>query len=84
MNWKGSGRKRSWSNVRYNTDISVEKLSKTTKNLSQGSRFTVRDLNPGSPEYERRSVLAHNTCLYTVACVLQSKPFEARARRNSI
>jgi hypothetical protein len=35
MNWKGCGRKRSWPNFRYNTNICLEGLKKTTKVLCQ-------------------------------------------------
>jgi hypothetical protein len=45
MNWKGCGRKRSWPNFRYYPGIFLEGLKKTTKNLSQESRFAGRDLN---------------------------------------
>jgi hypothetical protein len=31
--------------------ICLEGLRKTTKNLSQDSRYTARDFNPGPPEY---------------------------------
>jgi hypothetical protein len=36
----------------YYSGIRLEGLSKTTLNLSQGSRSPMRDLNPGPPEYE--------------------------------
>jgi hypothetical protein len=52
MNWKGSGRKRSWPNLRNYPRICPEGLRITTKNLSQDSRSLGRDLNLGPPEYE--------------------------------
>jgi hypothetical protein len=33
MNWKGYGRKRSWTNLRYYHSICLEKLTKTMKDL---------------------------------------------------
>jgi hypothetical protein len=48
MNWKGSGRKRSWPNLRHYLSICLEGLKKTTKTLNQGY------LNPVPPEYEAR------------------------------
>jgi hypothetical protein len=36
----------------YYPSIFVDGLRKTTKNLSQDSRYPDRDLNPGSPECE--------------------------------
>jgi hypothetical protein len=44
---KGSGR-----NMRCYTNISLERLRKTTK--PQNSQFAGRDLNAGPPEYEAR------------------------------
>jgi hypothetical protein len=35
MNWKGCGRKRSWSNLKYNTGIRLEGLWKAMKFLSK-------------------------------------------------
>jgi hypothetical protein len=52
MNWKGFGRKQSWPNLSYYTDICLEELWKTKKKLFQDSRSPGRDLNPGPPEYE--------------------------------
>jgi hypothetical protein len=39
MNWKGCGRKRSWPNFRYDLGIHLDRLRKTTKSLSQCSRY---------------------------------------------
>jgi hypothetical protein len=50
MKW--CGRKRSWPNIKYYPGIFLEKLRKTTKDLSQDMRSTDRDLNPGSVKYE--------------------------------
>jgi hypothetical protein len=47
-NVKGSGR----GLIRYHPSIFLEVLSKTTKTLSQDSRSSDRELNPGPPEYE--------------------------------
>jgi hypothetical protein len=61
MNWKGSGRKQSWPNLRYYPAISLEELKKTTKaSLSialLGPRF-----EPGTSRIGSRSVgpLDHN------------------------
>jgi hypothetical protein len=52
MNWKECGRKRSWPNLRYYPNICLEDLRKSTKNLSQDSRYPGWDLNPGPPEYD--------------------------------
>jgi hypothetical protein len=52
MNWKGYGRKRSWPDWRYYPGICLERLRKTTKNLSQDIPSMGRDLNAGPPEYE--------------------------------
>jgi hypothetical protein len=51
MNWKGYGRKRSWTNLRYYPGICLEGMWKTTKNLGQESLYPGRDLNPLPPEY---------------------------------
>jgi hypothetical protein len=52
MNYRGCKKKPPWPNLRYYTAIFPEVLRKTSKNLSQDSRFPGRDLNPGSSEYE--------------------------------
>jgi hypothetical protein len=52
INWKGCGRKRSWSDLSHYPEICLEGLRETTRNLSQHSRFPGRDLNPERPEYE--------------------------------
>jgi hypothetical protein len=49
---KGLGRKSSWPNLRYYQGIGLKGLMTTTRNLSQDSQFTDRDLNPRPPEYE--------------------------------
>jgi hypothetical protein len=51
-NWKGFWRKRWWPILSYYPEIRMEGMRKTTKNLSQDSRFRGRDLNPGPQEYE--------------------------------
>jgi hypothetical protein len=38
--------------VKYYPDISLERLRKTTKTLSQGSQSPAQDFNPGTTEYE--------------------------------
>jgi hypothetical protein len=58
MNWKGCGRKRAWCNLRYYPCISLEELSKSTKNFGQYSRSTGWVLNTGPPEYEVRAMTA--------------------------
>jgi hypothetical protein len=52
VNNEGCGRKWSWSNLRYCSGICLERLRKTTKDLSHDSRSPGRDLKPGSPEYD--------------------------------
>jgi hypothetical protein len=54
MNWKGYGRKWMGPNLRYYPEISPEVLRKPSKNLSQDSGSSGRDLNPESPECEPR------------------------------
>jgi hypothetical protein len=62
MNWKGCGRKRSWSNLRYYPRIWLDRTRKTIKNLSQDSRSPGRDLNPGPPEYEAGVLTTRSQC----------------------
>jgi hypothetical protein len=50
MNWKGCGRKQSWTNSRYYHDICVEGLRKAAEVLSLESRSSARDLNLGPVE----------------------------------
>jgi hypothetical protein len=38
--------------LRYHPVIPLERLRKTTENLSQESRSPGRDFNPGLPEYQ--------------------------------
>jgi hypothetical protein len=52
MNWKGCWGRRSWPNLQYYPGICLARLRKTTKILSQDSRFSGRDLNLESPEYK--------------------------------
>jgi hypothetical protein len=52
INLNGYGRKRPWPNLSHYTGICLEELKKATKNLSQDSRFSGRDLKPKRPEYE--------------------------------
>jgi hypothetical protein len=40
------------ANLRHYSGIFLKELRKTTKNLSQDSRSSGRDLNPGPPKYE--------------------------------
>jgi hypothetical protein len=51
---ESNGRKRSWPNIRYHPVISLEKLRKTTKRLSQNSRSPCRDSDSRPHEYESR------------------------------
>jgi hypothetical protein len=41
------------ANLKYCSGIWLEGLRKTTKYISQDSRFLNRDLNPGPPEHEK-------------------------------
>jgi hypothetical protein len=61
MKCKGFGKKRSLLEfkVAYYFGIRLDGPRKTTKNLSQESRYPGRDLNPGPPEYE--GVFNHST-----------------------
>jgi hypothetical protein len=52
LNWKVFGRKRLWPNLKYYLDNCLERLRKTTINLSQDSLSLGRELNPEPPEYE--------------------------------
>jgi hypothetical protein len=52
MNWKGCGRKQSWSSLSCYPRICLEGLRKTAKNLSQDSRSPGRDLNTVPPKCE--------------------------------
>jgi hypothetical protein len=52
MDWKGCGRKGSWSNLRWYPFSCLEELRKAARNLSQSIRSLGRDLNSGPPEYE--------------------------------
>jgi hypothetical protein len=49
MNWKGCGRKRSLHNLRKYLGIYLGRLSKTTEDFSQDTRFPDRYLNPDLP-----------------------------------
>jgi hypothetical protein len=51
MNWERCGRKRSWSILRYCSNIFLEGLINVTE-LRQDSQPSVHELNLGSPEYE--------------------------------
>jgi hypothetical protein len=52
MNWKESGRKQSWPNVRYYPGMYLEGLRKDLKNFGQASWSPTQDLNPELPTYE--------------------------------
>jgi hypothetical protein len=52
MNWKGSGRKRSWPNFKVLYRNSPGRTEKNTKTLNQDIRSPGRDLKPGPLEYE--------------------------------
>jgi hypothetical protein len=86
VNWKGLGRKRSWTNLRYYPGISLEGLRKTTNKPPLGSRSSGRDLNTGPPEYDagmlttrpRRSVDWNTSLLQQIEimkqfCCVESK-----------
>jgi hypothetical protein len=51
VNWKGCGRKQSWSNFNVLSQHLTKGLMNTTKNISEYSLCPGRDLNPGPPEY---------------------------------
>jgi hypothetical protein len=50
----GYGRNQSWPNYSYSPGICLGALRKATKNLSQNSGFSDRNLNPRPSEYEAR------------------------------
>jgi hypothetical protein len=52
MNWKGYGRKQSWSNLRNYPGICLEGLAKTTKNLS-GQPVSGTRCKPGTSQIRR-------------------------------
>jgi hypothetical protein len=52
LNWIGCEKKRSGIILWYYIGIHLQKLRKTTKNLSQDSRSPGQDFKPGPPEYE--------------------------------
>jgi hypothetical protein len=52
MKWKGCGWKWLWPNLKYDHDISMERLRKAMQNLSQDSQSLGQYLNPGPPECE--------------------------------
>jgi hypothetical protein len=47
-----------WPNLSYYPDIRLEGMRKRTKNLSQYSQSSDRDMNPGPPEYEAGATTA--------------------------
>jgi hypothetical protein len=49
MNWKGCGRKRLWTNVRFSQNF-LGGTVENYENLSQDSLYQGRDLNPRPPE----------------------------------
>jgi hypothetical protein len=52
VNCEGYGRELSWPNLRCYAGICLEKLRKTTINVSQHSRSLGKDFNPGLPAYD--------------------------------
>jgi hypothetical protein len=84
MNWKGFGRKQSWSNFKGLSRHSPGG-TKEHENLSLNSLSPGRDLNSGPPEYEvlttrprisvvRRTVLCLLPCLYCKFSLVQRSP----------
>jgi hypothetical protein len=69
MNWKRYGRKRSWPNLRYYSDIFLEGIRK----ISEVSRPPGRDMNPGHFEYKAGVFSSY-----------YSLPFEQNCRGNLI
>jgi hypothetical protein len=51
-NWKGFGKKRQWSNLRYYPGIHVNGLSKIKNNLGQENEYAGLDLNPVPAAFE--------------------------------
>jgi hypothetical protein len=65
MNWTGCGRQRSWPNLRHYSSICLDGLRKIT-DLGQDSMSEDRELNLGTPEYER-VLTTRPRCLVTLA-----------------
>jgi hypothetical protein len=72
MNCKGCGRKGSCPNLMCYPGICLDRLSKTTKILSQDSRSPGRDFNPGPPEY-KVGALTTRSRLSVLACKVVQK-----------
>jgi hypothetical protein len=66
MNWKGSGGKLSWPNLRYYPGICLEELWKTTKTLIWQTLSLGPDLKMGPPEYKagviRKNIYSRENC----------------------
>jgi hypothetical protein len=70
MNWRGYGRKRSWSNIKVLSRMLSGGIEEDDENFSQYSQFLGRNFNPGRPEYEAellttrplRSVKIYHEC----------------------
>jgi hypothetical protein len=56
MNGKVFDRKQSWPTLRYYADICLEGTRKTTKNLTQHSRWPGPRFEPGTSQIRSRSV----------------------------
>jgi hypothetical protein len=71
INWKGSGEKAAWPNLRYDPSNCLEGLREATKTC-HGSRYPCRYLNPGPLEFEagvlttqrRRSIREQRKALF--------------------
>jgi hypothetical protein len=62
MNWKLSGRKRSWPNFKVLSRYSREGTEETIKYLSEDSQSPDQDMNLGLPEYNKKSHINCHGC----------------------
>jgi hypothetical protein len=63
MNWKGFGTKRSWPNFKVLSRHSRGETEENQGNLNQDSRSPGPRIDPGTPEYENKSV-NHSTTTF--------------------
>ena len=79
MNWKGYGRKLEWPNLTFKPSICLERLTNTTKYLSQGSWCPYKELNrtptdvksdlPTNTDGQDKQSYSHPIAIYLAPCV---------------